>query len=213
MDFEAVKTWLEMRNDRLSARCRALGIFGLVLFPLGLAVAWGLLYGLLRLFTHDSLGPNNALKCFWIALGCLPLLFLANRLVARRDLMTERMEEGVPASFHGRRAANAVVIVSFLCWILFTGPRLLDWALQSFRKSRTLKRQDTHSCAAVLWLLLSRPRKVSFEDLRREIDWLDLETVLPQLKLISGILFLQTPPPGLALTQDLRNAIRANQVA
>jgi hypothetical protein len=91
---------------------------------------------------------------------------------------------------------------------MFTGPRLCNWAIASMREARQWQRQDAHGCAAVLWLLLSRPKKVPYEDFQSEIPWLDLANVLPQITQISGVLQLQGPPAGLSLTDDLRKAIR-----
>ena len=114
------------------------------------------------------------------------------------DALTDR--------FSPRRRSEVVGLL-FL-WILFTGPRLLDWGLASFREARRWQEMDTHSCAAVLWLLSSRYKKVPYEDFQSELPWLDLPAALMELERVPGILRLQTPPPGLGLTDDLRKAIR-----
>ena len=93
-------------------------------------------------------------------------------------------------------------------WVIFTGPRLIDWVIFSFGEISRLKKQDSHSCAAVLWLLLLKGKKVPYPDIQREFDWIDLEATLSQLSWITGLLHLKSPPPGLSLTEDLRVAIR-----
>ncbi len=208
MDFETIKSWFAQWSEKQIKACRLKGIAGLILGPIALIVALGLVYCLARLFTHDrSYNPGNPTTCLWITLAVLPLMFIGNRVVPRRNLMEERMSEG-PGDFLGRYAARRVALLYFFMWILFAGPRLFDWALHSFREIKTWKEMDTHSCAAVLWLLLTRPRKVPYEDIRQQLDWLDLDTTIEQLKQIPGILFLQTPPPGLSLTQEFRDEVR-----
>jgi len=45
-------------------------------------------------------------------------------------------------------------------------------------------------------------------DIQRELDWLDLEGTLPQFAWIPGVLYINTAPGALSLTEDLRTAIR-----
>ena len=104
-----------------------------------------------------------------------------------------------------RYRANCVRVTS---WVLFTGPRLLSWSIESFRKARATGQQDTHSCAALLWLLASRPSRVPFEEIPVVLEWLNLETTLPEVQNIPGVIYLAGPPAGLTLSTDLRGAIK-----
>jgi hypothetical protein len=209
MDFETIKAWLTQWTEKQTRNCRIKGVVGVALGPIALLAAFSLVYWLLRLFTHNrTYDLGDSTPCFWISLAVLPLLFAGNRLVPRRNLMEERMEDGVDPSFAGRYVARQEVMFYLLIWILFTGPRLFDWAFRSFREISVWKKMDTHSCAAVLWLLLTRPRKVPFEEIQRELDWLDLDGTLEQLKQIPDVLFLKSPPPGLSLTQELREQVK-----
>jgi hypothetical protein len=45
--------------------------------------------------------------------------------------------------------------------------------------------------------------------MRQQLDWLNLDAVLPDITRIPGIVFLKTPPPGLSLTQDFRDQVRS----
>lgn len=213
MDSKAVEAWLEKRTRRLKARCRALGVVCLALFPIGLGFSLALIYVALRVFTFNVKLPGHdpgRLYC-WITLGCVPVLFLVNRLFPRPDPMKENMERVFDLSFFGRQALRYQGRLRVIAWYLLIGPRLLEWAVQLFRESRTLTRLDAHTCAAVLSLLMARAGKVSLDELQRNLDCLDLEAASQDLKTIPGVLFLQSPPPGLSLTQDLRDAIRAGQ--
>lgn len=209
MNFETIKSWLEGWTEKQIKTCRIKGILGFTLGPIALGVALLLVYALVRLFTHDREGNlGDSTTALWITLAALPCMFIGNRLAPRRNLMEERMEEGPDYSIAGHYTARREALLYFFMWFFFTGPRLFDWALSSFRQIDTWKKMDIHSCAAVMWLLLSRPRKVPFEDIQRELDWLNMDAVLPELKQIPGILFLKAPPPGLSLTQDLRDLVR-----
>lgn len=204
MDFESVKSWFVQWTEKQAKNCRRKAIAGVILGPIALAVALGLVYCLARLLTHDrSYNPGSSTACFWISLAVLPLMFIGNRLVPRYNLMEEQMSGELD-----RYAARRLALPFLFMWILFTGPRLFDWAFNSFREIKSWKEMDTHSCAALLWLLLSRPRKVPYEEIRGQLDWLNLDATLEQLKQIRGILFLQTPPPGLSLTQEFRDEVR-----
>ena len=135
-------------------------------------------------------------------------MFIGNRFAPRRSLMEERMEDGHASLALSRFGpGRAQVFAHLVLWVLFTGPRLLDWAVASLHEERQWKTYDTHSCAAVLWLLASRLHKVPYEEIQREIPWLDLAAVMPQLQRIPGVLKLQATPAGLALTDDLRKAV------
>jgi len=203
MDFEAVKAWLTRRTQKKISNCRLLGILGLVLTPVALVVTTICVYWLLRLFTHDaSYNPGDPTLCLLISLAIIPCLFIGNRLVPHRDLMEEQLSEGPD------RSIRRQVVPLFFLWILFTGPRLLEWAMYSFGEARRWKQMDVHSCAAVLWVLTSRPGKVSFDEIRQKLDWLDLEAVLPEMRRLEGVVFLKTAPAGLSLTQDFRDHIR-----
>jgi len=122
--------------------------------------------------------------------------------------MEERMDgDAVDRAMSQFATGRAEVVLHLAMWILFTGPRLVDWAVASSREGRRWEQQDNHSCAAVLWLLASRLKKVPYDEIQREIPWLNLDDVMPELARIPGVLKLKAPPPGLGLTDDLRTAI------
>ena len=122
------------------------------------------------------------------------------------------MRNGPPDSFAAYQTNKGVVIGAVFMWTMFTGPRLFIWAASQFRESQRLLAQDTHSCAAVLWLLLCRNKKVPYEDLQTELPWLEMDSAIPQVMTIPGVVRLQTAPAGLSMTQELRDAIRAGKM-
>jgi len=210
MDFEAVRAWFTKWTARRIRNCRLAGSLGLVLAPLALIFVTAGIYWALRFFKQDRLGNlGDSATCLWISLAVIPCLFIGNRLAPRRDLMEEYLEEGPDDSWFDTTSERHKVVPLVLLWILFTGPRLFDWAFRSFADGRRWAQMDLPGCAAVLWILASHSGKVSFDEIRRQLDWLDLETVLPGLKRMDGIVFLKTAPAGLSLTQDLRDQIRS----
>ena len=209
MEFEGVKTWLARQAEKQAKICRLKAVAGFVLAPVAVWVAARGVYGFVTIFTSSRYPrPGDAALCFWISVGAIPLMFLGNRMMPRRDLMEERMsdDDGDLAMFR-YGFGRGQVLLHLILWILFTGPRLTDWALASMREGRRWQQQDTHSCAAVLWLLASRLKKVPYDEIQRELPWLKLDDVMPDLTRIPGVLGLKATPPGLALTDDLRKAI------
>ena len=208
MSFDKVKAWLEQATNKRIRNYRLKGFLGLALGPAAVIVAMGFICIVLMAYSvrahrYDGGAGLTWMECAGIALAVVPVLFLTNRFVPRWDVVERRMSEG-PGTPIGRRAEGTVQIV---LWILFTGPRLFEWATHSFKKARVLKTQDTHSCAAVLWVLVTHQRKVPFTDIESAVPWLNLETTLPEVRAIPGVLDFQTPPPGLGLTPELREAL------
>ena len=126
--------------------------------------------------------------------------------------MEEYLEEGPDDSWLDEEPERHEVVPLVFLWVLFTGPRLFDWAFRSFAGARRWKQMDIDSCAAVLWILMAQSGKVSFDEIRRKLDRLDLEAVLPEIRRVDGVVFLKTTPAGLSLTQDLRDQIRSESV-
>jgi hypothetical protein len=94
--------------------------------------------------------------------------------------------------------------VKMIVDIAFSGPRLAVAAWRAVRKARRLRQMDVPHAAEVLAVLLSAPGKVSFSELFPQIGRSDPTRVFVPLHDIEGVLFLQTPPQGMTLTQDLR---------
>jgi hypothetical protein len=210
MDFEGVKTWLGGQARKRAEVCGLKAVTGFVLAPLAIWFATTCIYWELRtiLSRHGNPQPADLKMCFWITMATIPLMFLGNRFMPRRSLMEERMEgDAVDVAMARYAYGRADVLWHLILWILFTGPRLVDWGMTSVRERRDWRAYDTHSCGAVLWLLASRLKKVPYEDIQREIPWLNLDETGPELMKIPGVLKLKTPPAGLGLTDDLRKAI------
>ncbi len=210
MDFDYIKGWLDRYNTSVASRSRLCGILALVLFPIGLSAGVALVFVLAALLATKYTGHTEVKKCVWIALCFIPVMFVGNYLTPRpqKQLGWDHGIDGITDRAIGRYKA----IVGTICWILFTGPRLLNWSIDSFRRARTTQEQDTHSCAAALWVLMSRPNRVPLDEFSGVLDWINIEATVPDLQKIPGVLYLQGPPAGLSLTSDLRSAIRNDKL-
>jgi hypothetical protein len=213
MNFETIKEWLMQSTNRQIRNCRIMGIVGFVFCPGALAVASALVYCILRVITYHRYGADSKNACLWISVGMIPLMFIGNRFVPTRNLMEERMSEGPSTSLIGHELDKRQVQLQCFLWILFAGPRLLNWASNSFREIKRLQQRDAHSCAAVLYLLLGSHKKVPYDDIARELPWLDMATAIDEVQKIPGVVTLPTNPAGLSLTQELRTQIRTGTFA
>jgi hypothetical protein len=211
MDFDYIKNWLTHYNQSIASRSRMCGILGLVLFPIGLAAGVALVFALACLFTAKQSGNPDVGKSIWVALGCIPLMFIGNYLTPRPEKKLG-WDHGIDGGIGGRVVGRYKALFGVMSWILFTGPRLLNWSIKSFQAAKETGQQDVHSCAAVLWVLMSRPNRVPLDEIPAALEWLNFDATLPEVQKVPGVLFLQGPPAGLTLSTDLRNAIRANKL-
>jgi len=210
MNFEAVKAWYTESVRRRIRNCGLAGVFGIILMPFALALAAALVFAILHGFGQRRDEPMTTTTAVWISLAVIPVMFIGNRCVPRQSLMDKYMDEGAP-SFGGRYGRRGEVYVAVILWILFAGPRLLDWSIASFRERTRLKTVDIHGCSAVLWLLLSRYKKVPYEEIQTAIPWLDMDNTIPQVMAIPGVVALTVAPAGLSLTEDMRKGMRAGE--
>lgn len=210
MDFETVKAWLVNQTNKQIRNRWLFASLGLVLLPIATAAGGLLIFAFVRMATRESRDPGIDTERLWITLGIIFVLFIVNLFIPKKEEPeTFYSEEGdVPDSLLGSYMHRRKVQGQFILWIILTGPRLLGWSILSFREISRLKRRDTHSCAALLWLLMTKRSKVPYDNIPQELDWLDADTTLSQIKDIPGVLFLKTPPPGVSLSDDLRTAIR-----
>ncbi|MDB6058118.1 MAG: hypothetical protein JWO95_1962 [Verrucomicrobiales bacterium] len=207
MDFDYIKAWLERYNASVMSKCRLCGILGLIIFPIALVAGFILVFVIVGAFTTDRSGFPRVAVAFWISLGVMPCLFLGNYLM--RDRRKEkRWNDESADSVLDLMILRYKLFFAIIGWVLFTGPRLLSWSLDSFRNARLISQQDTHSCAALLWLLNSRPSRVPLEEIPTILEWLNLESTMPELQKVPGVLYFPGPPAGLTLSTDLRSAIK-----
>ncbi len=91
--------------------------------------------------------------------------------------------------------------------ILYSGPRVVTAAFRTFGKCFRLRRIDLTGCGAVLGALFAARRKMSFQEIVNVVPGLNPILVFPQMHEIDGVIFLAADPPGLTLSQELREEI------
>ena len=212
MDFETIKAWLAGQTAKQLRIRSSLAVLSLILAPVALAISLIMAFAIAWLFVHDPKDPGVETRCFWISLGALPVLFIVNRFMPR-EKKEQYYHEDADTSLVGSYIERRKTQLRFISWLLFTGPRAVDWVISCFRKIHGLKRQDTHSCAAVLWLLMVKGKRVPYADIQRELEWVDLDATLPQLASLNGVLNIKAPVPAMSLSEDLRAAIRTGAAA
>jgi hypothetical protein len=210
---------------RLGWQYRATAALGWLAAALVLALTFGLTYATI-LFSTVIWGLRLRDRTIsWLALGFVALLFLCYRR-SRKPALEEREftaseEQGLAwmgsgaqvspfAGLLGMAMAPRAVggMARIIADILFTGPRLVAASFAAFRQAGRLRFLDADGIAAVLTVLLAYPGRVAFDDIVARVEGLDAGRVFPQMKAIPGVVFLQSPPPGMSLTPDLRAQLR-----
>ncbi|HTB84717.1 MAG TPA: hypothetical protein VK742_13765 [Candidatus Sulfotelmatobacter sp.] len=214
MEFETVKQWYAGHVKRQIRHRGLLALLGFILFPIGATAGAVIIFGIVSVFfghrrRYGADGLSDA-GCFWATVGIVALMFIVNAFIPRKrgpeKLYSE--EADVDDSLAGHYLRGRIVQLEIFLWITLTGPRLLSWSLFSLSEISRLKKQDIHSVGALLWLMLVKRGKVPYDDIPKELDWLDVQTTLAQLEDMPGIVHLKNPPPGISMTDDLRAAIR-----
>jgi hypothetical protein len=91
-----------------------------------------------------------------------------------------------------------------LTTVVCCGPKALAFGASMVRKALRLRKMDYDGCAAVLLLLLSRQSRMSYAEIKQRIPKLNTLAVFEQMEDIGGVLLLESEPPGLSLSEDLR---------
>jgi hypothetical protein len=224
VDSGQVRERVAMMLRRLAWQYRGVALLGWIAAALVLVLTFGLTY-LTILFATFIWGFRlRGTTISWLALGFMALLFLCYRRARRPALEEIEFTEGEEQGLALMGSANASPFAGLLGMamapralgsmaqivsdVLFTGPRLTAASCTAFRQASRLRHLDADGIAAVLAVLLSSPGRVGLEDIAARIEGLDTGRVFSQMRMIPGVLFLAGPPPGLSLTQDLREQLR-----
>lgn len=103
--------------------------------------------------------------------------------------------------------ANPDVSGKMITDILYTGPRLIVGSVKAFLRFTQLMAIDTSGCAHALKLLQESPQRVPCTELAEQLAGHNVVRVFSQLHAIDGVLFLNTAPPTVTLTDDLRQKL------
>jgi hypothetical protein len=215
----AIYFWLE-KKARSQARLSLLAA-GL-LFLLGLVVlsiTFGVIYLVIGC-AFDWAIPHSPSTRLIVSLIVLGLLFVGNATTDRAYLeslsfSTGTKEEkpvsiyvptvGMASTINPLAPDSAHSIVKVITTLLYTGPRLVTGSMRMCGKGRRLARMDLAGQAAVLELLYRKDKRVPFEEIAAAVPpGHYVGAIVQQLRELDAVLFLKSPPPGLALTSDFR---------
>jgi hypothetical protein len=110
-------------------------------------------------------------------------------------------------------AANRVE-ARLITTIISYGPHLFVETFRLLGEAGRLRKVDMDGCAAALARLAKADARLAYSEIVPVIPGdHDPDEVMQQLRLLKGVLFLKSDPPGLSLTTALRKELRALQPA
>lgn len=182
-------------------------VLSLPLNLLNLLVIWVLV----KLFTGGSpvnelLGPVPMAwdKTIPMTIGLYVLWLLA--YLGYRDLRAYRAKNGY--SYDPPILDYELIFFQ----ILFAAPATFFTAVDTLLQAVKWTCLDVPRCCIVMARLLASPRRVPVGQLRQEYPDFDWDSLLAQLKLIPGVVFLSSPPSGLSLTSELRGVLTGRRM-
>ena len=217
---DRIQAWLA--STLQTARTTALGVaaMGAVGGAFAMLLTFVLVYVVFFFISltllHWSLGA-----IFWLSIAALVVLFIGNLTTSREYLESTSFTTGTASDtivsfpLQGTPTSNINPIapdsahsyLKMFMGVLYTGPRIVMGCVHNVRRANRLKTLDLEGMAAILTFLLGREKRVSFTELASALPGCNLATLLPQLAMIDGVLFLKSEPPGLSLSTDLRREI------
>jgi len=87
--------------------------------------------------------------------------------------------------------------------LLLTGPRMIANVAWERRRARRLAGIAQADCVAAIEALRAENRRIDISELLRRVKAVDAAKMLQDLTEFDGVLFLEGPPPGLALSSEL----------
>ncbi len=153
-----------------------------------------------------------------IATIAIPLLFVGNARISQETLGKYEMTTGtatdkvvvVPgfgSNVNPLAPSSIISVFKMLGAVLFCGPRVTVWSFKQIGKVFRLLSLDIPGCAAVLTVLYDAGQRMSYHNISESIDGLNPVRVFKQLRLLDGVVFLQSDPPGISLGTNLRKEL------
>lgn len=217
MNHEEVMRWLTVWRMKSILSCILGAIGGVALSLILLALAWIFLF-MVSMHVLGGWVPYVGWVHPLVATASIPLLFLGNALVSRETLDQYSMTTGtstnrlvtIPGfgSNVNPLAFNSIMtVLKIVGDVLFCGPRVAVWSFSQIGRAFRLLPLDVTGCSAVLTILYHAGHRMSYHDITESIDGLNCVRVFNQLRLLNGVLFLESEPSGLTLGTDLKEEL------
>ena len=216
MEADALQSWLRRRARQARRRELVLTLAGLIsggglLVLTGAGLAAVLLAGSAQLAESTGALMGRSIEVafsqslFWaLAAGVVLLLFAGNSRSDHEAFLA-------PGELNWRDSLNAVRVLRSIAGIcaeaLYAGPRLWLAAWAAWQRARGWARMDFARAAQVLFELHCHAGRVPLRELAKAFPAVDLAEALVELRLLRGVLVLESPPPGVSLSSELRRQL------
>lgn len=213
MEAHALENWLrrrahcEQRRERLFALGGVLAGGGVLLLTSGVLAAV-LMAGMAQLAESASavLGRNlefelNTPLFAMLANGVILLLFAGNSRSDHEAFLS-------PGELDWRDSLNVTqvlrAVAGVFAEVLYAGPRLLLAGVTSGQRALGWRRMNCGRGARLLFELHCHASRAPMNDLAKALPDIDLPDALAELRLLRGVMVLESPPPGVSLSSELR---------
>jgi len=103
--------------------------------------------------------------------------------------------------------SRLTIVASCIIKLLSAAPQFFKLAVQALGCSLRLLRLDKDAGAILVLLLLSRPGRVPYRELRNALPSGKLVPLFAGLRHVDGVVFLTSEPQGISLTAELRSEL------
>jgi hypothetical protein len=207
---DAINMWLK-KHVQTSAQVNFLVGSLCIAASLALfAISFFVLYGLVGVLFGFILPQSETLRMLLAAAG-IGVLFIGNAFFKPAFTSTEVKIGNV--TIPGAKSNADVAPDTFQTFVklatnvAFCGPKVFLAGCGMITKSKRIKQMDYEGCVCVLSVLLVSKTRVPYAEIKNKIPKLDTLAVFAQMEDIDGVLFLDTDPPGLSLSENLRREL------
>lgn len=216
MHAHVLEVWLRHRAQREQRRAALLALGGglgggaLLLAASG-GLAAGLLAGAAQLAESASAVLGQSVELEWnpplfalLAGGVVFLLFAGNSRGPAEAYLA-------PGELDWRDSVNLGPVLRAVAGVcaqmLYSGPRLCLAGWAAGRRARGWRQMDFERAARLLHELHGHAGRVSLIELAQALPDVDVPAALAELRLLRGVMLLESPPPGASLSSELRRQL------
>lgn len=213
MEARELEIWLRRRARRGRRRERLLALGGglaggALLLLTGGGLAAVLMAGAMQLAESASAVLGRSLEFEFspplfvpLATGVILLLFAGNSRSDSEAFLS-------PGELDWRDSLNVGqvlrAVAGVFAEVLYCGPRLVLAGVAAGRRARGWRRMNFERAARVLFELHCHASRASLLELAQALPDVDLPEALVELRLLRGVMVLESPPPGVSLSSELR---------
>ena len=218
MNYDSVIKWLEAWRAKGVLTAILGAAAGFILGTVLLIGAWIFIFMVSLHVVGNWMPYFGGWIHLLIATITLPLLFIGNMCVSQETLGKYEMTTGtatdkvvtVPgygSNVNPLAPSSIISILKMVGDVLFCGPRVTVWSFKKISRGFRLISFDVPGCAAVLAVLHNAGHRLSYQQITEEIEGLNSVRVFNQLRLVDGVLFLESEPAGLSLGTQMKEEL------